>query len=62
MIGHLRANADTAKRVIAEVIPKIPAVADWPEHSALDSALVTDRKLWPGATIERLRPILGRFL
>jgi len=62
VIGHLRANADTAKRVIAEVIPKIPAVADWPEHSALDSALVTDRKLWPAATIERLRPILGRFL
>jgi hypothetical protein len=28
----------------------------------LDTALVTDRKLWPEATAEKLRPILERFL
>jgi hypothetical protein len=28
----------------------------------LDSALVTDRKLWPAATVEKLKPILRRFL
>src|SRR6266536_3518461 len=31
-------------------------------HIAFDSALVTDRKLWPPATVEKLKPILGRFL
>lgn len=62
VIGHLNANAETAKRVIIDVIPRIPRMADWPEHSALDSALVTDRKLWPEATMERLKPILSRFL
>ncbi len=62
VVGHLLANAETAKRVLVDVIPRIPARADWPEHLALDSALVTDRKLWPKATVERLTPILGRFL
>jgi 5'-methylthioadenosine phosphorylase len=45
-----------------DVIPQIPTEADWPEHFALNTALVTDRKLWPEATVEKLKPILGRFL
>lgn len=62
VIEHVQANAATAKRVLAQVIPTIPAVADWPEHRALDSALFTDRSIWPEDTIERLRPLLDRFL
>src|SRR5437762_10219139 len=59
---HLIANAETAKKILAQIIPRIPAEPDWPEHRALDTALVTDRKLWPPATSEKLRAILGRFL
>jgi 5'-methylthioadenosine phosphorylase len=62
VIAHLLANAEAAKKILARVIPHIPEVADWPEHRALDSALVTDQKLWPAATVERLRPILRRFV
>jgi 5'-methylthioadenosine phosphorylase len=62
VIGHLLANAETAKRIIVDLIPRIPREPNWPEHFALDAALVTERKLWPDATIEKLRPILGRFL
>jgi 5'-methylthioadenosine phosphorylase len=62
VFGHLTANAETAKKVLVEAIPRIPVEPDWPEHRALDSALVTERQLWPKATIEKLRPILGRFL
>ena len=58
---HLIANAETAKKILAQVIPKIPQEANWTEHRALDSALVTDRKLWPTATKEKLSVILGRF-
>lgn len=61
VIGHLTANAETAKRILAEVIPRLPEAADWPEHRALDTALVTARDQWPEATVERLRVILGRF-
>src|SRR6266496_4936942 len=62
VIGHLVANAETAKKVLVDLIPRLPMEANWPEHSALDSALVTERRLWPKATVEKLKPILGRFL
>ena len=61
VFGHLTANAETAKKVLVEAIPRIPAEPAWPEHSALDAALITDRKLWPKATMEKLGPILSRF-
>jgi len=62
VFGYLLANADAARRVIVEAISRLPDEPNWPEHSALDSALVTERKLWPPATIDRLRPILARFI
>jgi len=62
VLGHLLANAETAKKVLLDVIPRIPTEPNWPEHSALDTALVTERKLWPAATVEKLKPILGRVL
>jgi 5'-methylthioadenosine phosphorylase len=61
VFGHLMANAKTAKRVLIEAIPRIPKTPDWPEHSALTSALITDRKLWPEDTVRKLGPILGRL-
>ncbi len=62
VIGHLMANAAAAKAIIAAAIPLIPKAANWPEHRALDSALVTDRKLWPQETVLKLQEIVGRFL
>ena len=62
VFGHLTANAQAAKKVLIDVIPHVPAEPTWPEHQSLDAALVTDRKLWPAATVEKLKPILGRFL
>ncbi len=61
VVAHLMANADAAKRIFARVIPHIPAVADYPEHRALDSALVTARALWPEETVKKLGVILERF-
>ena len=62
VLSHLLANAETAKKVLLDVIPRIPTEPNWPEHFALDTALVTDRKRWPAATVEKLKPILRRFL
>src|SRR5213080_4801485 len=62
VLSHLLANAETARKIIADVIPRIPNEPNWPEHSTLDTALVTHRKLWPDATIQKLKPILGRFV
>ena len=62
VFGHLVANAEMAKKILARVIPKIPTSPDWPEHSTLDTAIVTDKKLWPKGVVEKLAPILARFL
>ena len=62
VLSHLVANAETARKVIVDVIPRIPTEPNWPEHFALDTALVTDRKLWPKTTVEKLKPVLERFL
>jgi 5'-methylthioadenosine phosphorylase len=61
VFGHLVANAETAKKILARVIPQIPTEANWPEHSALKSALTTPRDLWPRETIEKLGPILAGY-
>src|SRR6202045_1952212 len=60
VFGHLTANAEAAKKVLVEAIPRIPTEPNWPEHSALDAAMATERRLWPKVTIENLGPILGR--
>jgi len=55
-------NAGTAREILPRVIEQIPEVPNWPEHSSLDNALVTPKNLWPAETVEKLRPIIGRFL
>lgn len=62
VMAHVAANAAMAKAVLARVIPRIPQVADWPEHRALDTALMTPRSLWPEDIVASLRPMLERFL
>jgi len=61
VISHLMANAEAAKKILARVVPRIPTVADWPEHRSLDHALVTDKSLWPAETARNLEAILARF-
>src|SRR5256714_2730520 len=61
VIGHLLANAETAKKILVEAIPRIPTEPTWPEHRALDPAMITDREFWPAETRQKLAAILGRF-
>ena len=62
VLSHVHANSAKAKEILARVIPRLPLEANWPEHRALDAAIITDRSLWPAETVESLRVILGRFL
>src|SRR5437763_8569441 len=62
VLSHLMASAETARKIIVDVIPQIPTELNWPEHFSLNTALITDRKLWPETTTRRLKPILERFL
>jgi 5'-methylthioadenosine phosphorylase len=62
VFDNLLSNADAALKILPRVIEQIPTVPDWPEHHSLDNALVTPRKLWPPETVEKIRPIISRFL
>jgi 5'-methylthioadenosine phosphorylase len=62
VVENLKRNAALAKAVIKHCLPQIPAQPDWPCHSALKNALMTDRKLWPRKTIVELEPVLKKYL
>jgi 5'-methylthioadenosine phosphorylase len=62
VIANLRMNATTAKTIIAEIVPKIPADPNWPCHYALKDAIMTDKKLWPTKTVKELAPLLRKYL
>lgn len=62
VIDNLLRNAALAKRILAQVIPQIPTVANWPCHDALRNAIMTDRKFWPAKTRKELAPLLAKYL
>ena len=62
VLENLRCNAAMARKIVAAVVPAIPRTPDWPCHSALHNAIMTDRKLWPAKTTKDLAPILAKYL
>jgi len=62
IIANLHRNADTAKKIVTKTISQIPAEPNWPCHSALKNAIMTDKKLWPKKTVSDLKPILAKYL
>lgn len=62
VIQNLHKNAAQAKAIIVETIPLIPEKPDWPCHSALQNAIMTERKLWPARTVTALKPLLKKYL
>ena len=62
VIDNLHRNAAQAKAIIARVLPQIPKRPAWPCHSALQNAILTDRKFWPARTVKELRPLLEKYL
>ena len=61
VIGNLMANAGFAKSLLPDLVARIPEKPDWPEHRALDSAILTPREAWPARKAEDLAPLLERF-
>src|SRR5271155_1997475 len=55
VVANLTKNAAMAKAIVARAIPRIPAQADWPCHSALKSAIMTDPKCFPIKTKNELK-------
>lgn len=61
IVENLTRNAGNAQRILADVIPRIPTVADCSCHHALQNAILTEKKLWPRATRRKLAPLLHKY-
>jgi 5'-methylthioadenosine phosphorylase len=62
VVECVRRNAEMAKKILVATIPKIPTEPNWPCHSALQGAIMTDRKCWPAKTKKELAPLLAKYL
>ena len=62
ILTNLHRNADTAKKVVAQAVARIPVEPNWKGHSALKNAFLTDKKFWPKKTVADLKPILAKYL
>jgi 5'-methylthioadenosine phosphorylase len=62
VICNLLKNVDTAKSLIKETVPKVPAERKCGCKDALKYAIVTDKKLIPESTKQKLDIIIGKYL
>src|SRR6478735_6891745 len=62
VIENLTKNATMAKNVVKDAIANIPSEANWPCHSALNNAIMTDKKVWPAKTKNDLKLLLKKYL
>ena len=61
LLETLRQNADTARAIIREAVKRIPDEPDPLCANALATAIITDRTKIPPATLEKLKPIVGKY-
>jgi 5'-methylthioadenosine phosphorylase len=62
VVANLMKNAETARRIVAEAVREIPLETGCSCHSALQNAILTDRKAWPVETSSELRLLLSKYL
>ena len=62
IVGNLMKNAEAAQGVIADLAGKIPSVRECGCASALKDAIITRPDRVPRETLERLSPLIDRYL
>jgi 5'-methylthioadenosine phosphorylase len=61
LVATLHANADTARAIIREAVKHVPHEPDPLCANALATAIITDRGKVPPETVDKLRPIVGKY-
>jgi len=61
IIRVLTQNAENACKVVAAAVKSMPAQRECKCGAALAHALITDRKVVPAETIQKLEPIVGKY-
>ncbi|MEE9365315.1 MAG: S-methyl-5'-thioadenosine phosphorylase [Dehalococcoidales bacterium] len=62
IIGRLRQNVDTAKRIIKLAVQKVPPKRDCDCATALSTALITAPDVMPEAQKQKLDLLIGKYL
>ena len=62
VIANMTKNVTNAKEIIRNALKLIPSEPNWPSQQVLDNSIMTQRSAWPSATIDKLKPIIGRLL
>src|ERR1700675_317418 len=62
ILTNLSKNTENAQRAIREVVAKLPEERTCKCGSALEHAIVTDRKAIPAAAKKRLAPIIAQYI
>ena len=57
---HINLDPVRGKEMVRAIADGL--IANYPEHRALDTALITDRKYWPPETLRKLGVIMERFV
>jgi 5'-methylthioadenosine phosphorylase len=61
VVANLLQNARMAQQVIARAVEALPIARDCECARALATAILTRREVVPPATLDRLRPIVGKY-
>jgi len=62
IVSNLIRNAETAQRLIAEAVARMPEARTCPCASALATAIITDPAAIPDETKRDLAPIIGKYV
>jgi 5'-methylthioadenosine phosphorylase len=62
VVKVLQSNATLAQQIIREAIPLIGDGFASPAHQALATAIITDPRVIPPATRERVDLLIGKYL
>ena len=62
IVSNLARNAETAQRLIAEAVARMPEARTCPCASALATAIITDPAAIPEETKRDLAPIIGKYV
>ena len=62
IVSNLLRNAETAQRLIAEAVARMPEARTCPCASALATAIITDPAAIPEETKRDLAPIIGKYV
>lgn len=60
IIQNLNKNAEMAKRIVADVLPRIPET-ECKCQRALKNAIMTAPNLWPKETAKKLAPLISKY-